>query len=369
MATKIDIYLIILLTIGVTMLLTGSHQYESTNYQKATFAGGCFWCMQLPFDKLPGVISVSAGYIGGYTEKPTYPLICNGDTGHAEAIEIVFDPGKITFSELLDIFWRQIDPTDKGGQFFDRGDQYRTAIFFHNEEQKQLAEKSKEDLEKSGRFTGKIVTEIVKASTFNVAEDYHQNYYKTNAGHYQRYRSASGRDRYLAKIWGNKPAQPQTGPGENDPQGRSPESFIKPSSGELKEILTPQQYYVTQEEGTEPPFENTFWDNKSEGIYVDIVSGEPLFSSTDKFDSGTGWPSFTRPIKDSILIEKEDRRLLSVRTEVRSSLADSHLGHLFTDGPAPTGLRYCINSAALRFIHKNKMKQGGYGEYLDLFEK
>ncbi len=353
--------------IGLIMLSTDRNPEAAPGYQKATFAGGCFWCMEPPFEKLYGVTSVSAGYTGGQSTNPTYSEICDGDTGHAEAIQILFDPNIITYQELLEVFWKQINPTDKGGQFFDRGNQYRTAIFYHNEEQKMLAEQSKQRIQDTGRFKEDIVTEIVKASKFYFAENYHQNYYKTNPGHYQRYRSSSGRDRYLEKIW-SKPLKGKKIDGrENVPVTSSGKPFIKPSQKELKKTLSPDQYYVTQEEGTEPPFRNEYWDNKREGIYVDIVSGEPLFSSRDKFDSGTGWPSFTKPIKDTSLIEKTDRKLISVRTEVRSNLADSHLGHLFPDGPVPTGMRYCINSAALRFIPKNELKQEGYEEYLDLF--
>ncbi len=341
------------------MLSTDSNPDDSTGYSKATFAGGCFWCMQPPFDQLEGVVSVAVGYTGGNTSNPTYSEICSGNTGHAEAIQIIFDPHKITYLELLDVFWRQINPTDKEGQFLDRGDQYRTAIFYHDEEQRSLAEESRQAIQKSGRFKDKIITEIVKASTFYLAENYHQNYYKTNPHHYRRYSIGSGRNQYLKKMWG-KDLKEAT-------ETASGNLFIKPPLKELKKTLTPEQYYVTQEEGTETPFRNKFWDSKREGIYVDIVSGEPLFSSKDKFDSGTGWPSFSKPIKNTSLIEKEDRTLISVRTEVRSKLAGSHLGHLFPDGPAPKGLRYCINSAALRFIPKNELKQEGYGKYLEIF--
>jgi peptide methionine sulfoxide reductase msrA/msrB len=324
-----------------------SEAVASTGHERALFAGGCFWCMEKPFEQLKGVMSVVSGYAGGTTTNPTYENY--GQGGHIEVVQIVYNPKEVTYQQLLDVYWRQVDPTDAGGQFVDRGHAYTTAIYFYTQEQRELAEASKEKLAQSGLFKKPLVTPIIPAPAFYRAEEYHQDYYKENPLRYSYYRSRSGRDDFLEKTW------------KNDKVNLS-------AKADLKSRLTPLQYKVTQEDGTEPPFNNLYWDNKEPGIYVDIVSGEPLFSSTDKYDSKTGWPSFTKPLVPANIVEKVDHGLFTVRTEVRSRLGNSHLGHVFTDGPPPTGLRYCLNSAALRFVPAKDLEKEGLNEYSKLFK-
>jgi peptide methionine sulfoxide reductase msrA/msrB len=301
--------------------------------QTATFAGGCYWSMEAAFEKLNGPSKVMAGYAEGTSAA--------GATSRVEAVQISYDPKIISYQELLDYYWQHIDPTDAGGSFYDRGSEYMSYIFYRDDSQKRSAEHSKVELEKSGIFEKPIVTQITRFSKFTPVEESEQDYYLKEPDNYSRYRQACGK--------------------------ANAGKYKKPSEAKIKTKLTSLQCDVTQNNATERPFHNEYYNNKREGIYVDVVTGEPLFSSTDKFESNSGWPSFTKPIDPGHVIRKEDHSMGMDRIEVRSKAGDSHLGHLFDDGPVPTGLRYCINSASLRFIPKEDMEKEGYGAYLYLF--
>ena len=326
-------------------------------------AAGCFWCAETAFEGVPGVAKVTSGFAGGTVANPTYDQVTRGGTGHYEVIEVVYDPRQVSTEDLLDIFWRNVDPLDGDGQFCDRGDSYRSAIFATSA-QRPLAEQTKREV--AAKFDQPIETKILPSATFYPAEDYHQDFWLKDPERYYSYRLGCRRDARLEQLWGAEDTA-ELSPEARETREAWASRFDRPSDAALKASLSGMQYRVTQEDGTEPPFVNEYDDNKEPGIYVDIVSGEPLFSSLDKFDSGTGWPSFTQPLEPALVVTKPDPGVFGDRTEVRSAVGDSHLGHVFDDGPAPTGLRYCLNSAALRFIPADRLEAEGYGQYASLF--
>ncbi len=329
----------------------------------ALFANGCFWCAEADFEKLPGVRSVISGYADGEGENPTYENY--GKRGFREVVEVNYNPARVSYGQLVEYLIKHGDPTDGEGSFYDRGYEYSPGIYYESEGEKREAERIIGKVNAHGIFTKPLALTVMPLTTFYPAEEYHQNYYKKNPIRYAYYRKGSGRDSFIEKYWGDGAARFEYA-AETATSWRN---FVKPTDDVLRAKLTPMQYEVTQKDGTEPPFQNEYDGNKAEGLYVDIVSGEPLFSSKDKYDSGTGWPSFVRPLESQSVVLKEDHIFFLTRTEVRSRYADSHLGHVFDDGPEDRGgLRYCMNSAALRFVPKEKLEEEGYGEYHTLFE-
>ena len=343
----------------------------SSNTKTALLANGCFWCVEHDLARVDGVVGVVSGYAGGTTANPTYENYSAG--GHREVVLVTYDPAKVSYANLVEHILKHGNPTDAEGSFVDRGPQYAPAIYFEDPSEKDTAESIIRAMGLTARYAKPLTIAVIPRVEFWPAEEYHQDYAEKNPVRYKYYRNASGRDTFIDAHWQGREneftlSRFTVGAGVGGVATTTKnkwESFVRPFDVRLRAQLTPLQYEVTQEDGTEPPFNNAYDKNYDEGIYVDIVSGEPLFSSKDKYDSGTGWPSFVAPISRDAVVLKEDKHLFITRIEVRSRYADSHLGHVFTDGPSERGgKRYCMNSASLRFIPKSQMELEGYGAYL-----
>lgn len=350
----------VILTIALLIgsLFMGFVQCKNTNVKKEEqmsvknqaeiyFAGGCFWGTEHFMQQIRGVKSTEVGYANGTIKDPTYEQVCTGNTGAAETVKVTYDPQEVKLDLLLQLYFKTIDPTSLNRQGGDRGTQYRTGIYYTDKEDLPVIESAIAGLAKN--YEKPIVVEVKPLSNFYGAEAYHQDYLDKNPGGYCHI-SPDLFD--FAK------------------KANAEHVYKKPDDATLRSKLTAEQYAVTQKSATEKPFQNAYWDEFREGIYVDITTGEPLFVSTDKFESGCGWPSFSKPIQKNLISERQDLSHGMKRIEVRSDVGDAHLGHVFNDGPADKGgLRYCINSAALRFIPKDKMKEEGYTDYLYLLEE
>lgn len=336
-------------------------------------AGGCFWCVESDLEKVPGVIKVISGYAGGTTENPTYQDY--GEGGHREVVEVTYNTDKVSFEDILIVTMKTTDPTDDDGTFGDRGDKYSSAFFYDNSDQKLIIDTLITEVNAKGPYDKPLAVDVETRPQFWPAEDYHQDYYKGTLSQvkYKYYRNASGRDAFITKYWESDTSTKlpwRTKPNATLNTNNKPAMWTiykKPDSAELKNTLDAVTFKVTQEEGTERAGTSPLDKIYEPGIYVDILSGEPLYSSKDKFDSGTGWPSFVKPIGETAVTEHEDNTFFSKRTEVRSAISDNHLGHVFTDGPKDRGgLRYCMNGVALRFVPKAAMEAAGYGDYIPL---
>lgn len=339
---------------------------DNYNYSaKAYFAGGCFWCVEKDFEKVDGVGDVVSGYSGGEAPSPTY----TDHADHRESVMVQYDPAVVSYIQLVHYFFRHHDASDAGGSFHDRGHSYTSAIYYQNTDEQHIAQSVRDEVDALGLFDDPIVTSIEPFKDFTVAEDYHQNYYKrdaVSATKYTYYRAASGRDDLIKDI-----AKREADLQANQPQDETAPwlNYHKPDKDVLRQQLSELEYRVTQQFGTEKPFSTgNLNDENRPGIFVDILSGEPLFASVHKYKSGTGWPSFTQPIANDAVTQHSDYKLIYPRSEVRARHSGNHLGHVFNDGPEPTGQRWCMNGAAMNFVPLEEMEERGYEDYLYFFE-
>ena len=318
--------------------------YSKAKLNKIYLAGGCFWGVEAYMQRIYGVADAVNGYANGDTKNPKYEDLLYNNSGHAETVEVTYDPSKITLEELLGRYLKIVDPTSLNKQGNDRGTQYRTGIYYLDEKEKsKIQEVLKEEQKKHKK---PIVIEVLPLKDFTKAEEYHQDYLTKNPNGYCHIDLSKADEVFI-----------------------DPNKYKKPSDEQLKKKLTDIQYQVTQLNNTERAFTNEYWDSKEKGLYVDVATGEPLFTSTDKFDSGCGWPSFSKPIQKDVVTYKDDNSYNMHRVEVRSRVGDSHLGHVFEDGPAELGgLRYCINSASIKFIPLAQMEEQGYGYLVHLIK-
>ncbi len=306
-------------------------------------AGGCFWGTEKYFENINGVTETKVGYANGNTQDPTYDEVCHHNTGHAETVKVIYEDTILTLPLLLDLYYDIIDPVSINRQGGDIGTQYRTGIYFVDLQDEEVIKNSMEELQK--KYKEEVAIEVSQLLNFYSAEEYHQKYLDKNPNGYCHI----GKEKFKKVINAVDISK----------------KYTKKSNEELKNSLTNIQFDVTQNSATEAPFVNEYYNEYKEGIYVDITTGEPLFVSSDKFESGCGWPSFSRPINENLVTEIKDKSHGMIRTEVRSKTGDAHLGHVFEDGPTQLGgLRYCINSASLKFIPKENMIQEGYGDLI-----
>lgn len=318
--------------------------FDKDELKEIYLAGGCFWGLEAYLSRVYGVYDAVSGYANGKTENPKYEDLVYYDSGHAETVHVLYDPQYVDLKTLLTYYFRVINPTLLNRQGNDRGEQYRTGIYFTNSSDKMVIDSMIK--EEQVKYSDKIVVEVEPLDGFYEAEEYHQDYLEKNPDGYCHIDL-----REVEKVTIDK------------------DKYPKPSDEALRQILTPIQYEVTQNNNTERAFSNEYWDFFGKGIYVDVATGEPLFSSNDKFESSCGWPSFSKPINEEVVTYKKDTTFNMVRVEVRSRSGDSHLGHVFEDGPKELGgLRYCINSASIKFIPFEGMSDEGYGYLKSIFE-